>query len=327
MVGGARLALATRFEPEVFWTDVRRYGATVVFYAGEMLRALVNAPPEPGERTRPLRLFAGSGMRARRVARSSCDRFGSVGVLEFYASTEGTLVLANAAGEKVGALGRPLPGSTDMDLAVYDFDLDDFTRDSLGRLVRAGVDEPGVLVARVDSAHSSDLLEQLESESSTRIRRDAFDTGDAWFVTGDLLRRDADGDYWFVDRLRDLVRTADGVVPTRPIEDALYDVPGVALAVAYGLKLPGALFDIPVAAVVTKAREPLDLEPLRAGVRPRFIRVVERIPMTDGYRLLKAPLRAQGIAADGHTLWFDPERDRYVPLDAALYETAIRAPA
>ncbi len=327
LVGGARLALATSFEPDVFWTEVRRYGASVAFYAGEMCRELVNAPPTHGERENPLRLFAGSGIRSD-VWRQIIERFGSVGVLEFYASTEVNLVLANAAGEKIGALGRPLPGSADMELVVYDYDLDDFKRDALGRLVRASVGEPGVLIARVDTAHSSELVEQLEGDGAKRIRRDVFNTGDAWFVTSDLLRRDEDGDYWFVDRLRDLVRTAEGPIPTRPIEDALYDLPGVALAIAYGLALPGATFEIPVAAVVPKPGEPLDLDALRPGAaRPRFVRVVDRIPMTDGYRLLKSPLRAQGIAADGHTFWHDRERDRYVPLDAASYETAIRAPA
>ncbi len=119
LVGGSRLALATRFEASVFWGEVRTYGATVAFYAGEMCRELVSGPETPGERKSPLRLFAGSGMRAG-VWRRLVERTG-VGVLEFYASTEGTLVLANASGEKVGALGRPLPGSTDAAVAAYDW--------------------------------------------------------------------------------------------------------------------------------------------------------------------------------------------------------------
>ncbi|MEZ4286855.1 MAG: alpha/beta fold hydrolase [Polyangiales bacterium] len=64
LVGGSRLALSDGgFNPETFWPEVRRYGATVVFYAGEMLRALLLRPPKASDGNNPVRLFAGSGMR------------------------------------------------------------------------------------------------------------------------------------------------------------------------------------------------------------------------------------------------------------------------
>ncbi|HEY0252067.1 MAG TPA: alpha/beta fold hydrolase, partial [Kofleriaceae bacterium] len=63
IASGARLALAARFEPAIFWDEVRRYGVSVVYYAGEMCRRLVDAPPVLGEMNNPVRLFAGSGMR------------------------------------------------------------------------------------------------------------------------------------------------------------------------------------------------------------------------------------------------------------------------
>ena len=63
LVGGSRLALATGFDPDTFWDDVRRYGATVVFYAGEMLRELLRAEPSATDNENPIRLFAGSGLR------------------------------------------------------------------------------------------------------------------------------------------------------------------------------------------------------------------------------------------------------------------------
>src|SRR5690606_19666757 len=104
LVGGSRLALSDGFRPEVFWTEVRRYGATVVFYAGEMCRALVDAPRTPGDEKNPVRLFAGSGMRVD-VWKRLVDRFDTA-VLEFYATTEGNAVLANVSGSKVGSLGK-----------------------------------------------------------------------------------------------------------------------------------------------------------------------------------------------------------------------------
>jgi putative long chain acyl-CoA synthase len=319
LVGGSRLALATRFEADVFWTEVRRYGASVAFYAGEMCRELTNAPSRSNERDSPLRLFAGSGIRAD-VWREVVRRFGT-GVLEFYAATEVNLVLANAAGDKLGALGRPLPGSADMAIVRYDFDAEDLARDPAGRLVRAGENEPGMLLAEVDP--KSAMHEGADSRH--RIVRDAFQAGDAWFVTGDLLRRDADGDCWFVDRLRDVVRTARGPVPSRPIEDALYELPEVLLAAAYGAPLDGAR-EVPVASVVLRPGTALDVARLVAALgadaRPRFIRLVDSLPLNDGYRPLKALLREAGIGSGPRALAYDEVGGTYRPMDAADYASA-----
>jgi len=293
LVGGARLALATRFEPGVFWSEVRSYGATVVFYAGEMCRELLRAPAAASERESPLRLFAGSGMRAdawRRIV----DRTG-VGVLEFYASTEGALVLANAAGDKVGALGRPLPGSSEVAIFAYDFDAGDVARDALGRGRRAGEGDPGVLAARLPDAPGR----------AARVARDVLEPGDAWLLTGDLARRDHDGDYWFVDRIADVIRTEAGPVPSRPIEDALYEVPEVALAVVFGVREGGAATEVPAAAVVLRQGAALDGGALyralsareQAIALPHIVHVLPSLPMTEGFRPLKAAIRAACDAA------------------------------
>jgi putative long chain acyl-CoA synthase len=294
LVAGARLALATRFEARVFWDDVRTYGATVAFYAGEMCRELVNAPETPDERRSPLRLFAGSGMRAG-VWRRLVDRTG-VGVLEFYASTEGTLVLANAAGEKIGALGRPLPGSTEAAVVAYDLVRGEIARDALGRARRADVGETGLLAARLDPGHPP----------GDRVVKDLFEPGDAWLMTRDLCRRDAEGDFWLVERLDRLIRTAGGPVPARPIEDALDEMPEVALAVAYGVLEPGSTFEAPAAAVVLRPGAAFDLiaaakaldERLPVGKRARYLRVVDGVPMTEGYRPLTSELAAEGRLVD-----------------------------
>ena len=63
LVGGSRLALAPRFSASAFWPDVRRYGADVVFYVGELCRYLILAPTGGEERNHPVRKFVGNGMR------------------------------------------------------------------------------------------------------------------------------------------------------------------------------------------------------------------------------------------------------------------------
>ena len=309
LTSGARLALASEFRPDVFWSEVRRYGATVVYYAGDMCRSLVLAPFTTAEHNHPLRLFAGSGMRPDLWKKVS-ERFAPVGVLEYYASTEAAAVLANASGEKIGAVGRPLPGSPELAIAAFDFDADELVRDAGGRVVRARIDEPGMLIARLDSARG---IADIAHLAPTRLLRDAFTPGDTWYVTGDLLAIDAGGDYWFVDRHGDTIRTAHGPVMSRQIEDALHAVPSVmsctAVAIAPGPGERDERGEVPAAAFALAPGAALALDELAAAVavlpphaRPRRLRRVEAIPHTDGYRPLKKPIRDLGFA-DGPDVW------------------------
>jgi putative long chain acyl-CoA synthase len=314
LVGGARLALANGFAPKTFWEEVRSYGVSVVYYAGEMCRALVDAPYAVGEKNHPVRLFAGSGMRID-LWKRLIDRFGHAGVLEFYASTEASAVLANAAGEKIGALGRPLPGSPDLVVAAYDFDRDDFVRDDRGRLTHARVEEVGMLVARLDRGRGVADVAHIQPN---RILQDAFEEGDTWFVTGDLLRVDADGDFWFVDRHGEMIRTATGWVASQRIEDALYASGCVGLCI--GFALAAGDHEVPVAAFALGAADRLDLAAiadavaaLPANARPRFLRRVDAIPMTDGYRPLKKPIRDLGFAPGPDVYAWDDATRRYRP--------------
>jgi putative long chain acyl-CoA synthase len=320
LVGGSRLALSTGFNPEAFWEDVRRYGATVVFYAGEMLRELLRAEPSAADNENPIRLFAGSGLR-RDVWQRIVDRFGPVGILEFYAATEGNAVLANASGEKVGALGRPLPGSADVALVRYDFDTEEFLRDEHGLMVRCEADEPGVLLARLDADHPLASFTGGD-EAGRRLRQSVFEANDTWFITWDVLRRDADGDFWFVDRTGRMLRTPAGVVATRTIEDALYGFPALRHTVVYGVERDGA--DRSVAVVVTHDNQGLDLQAwnefaagLDPGERPRWLKRVERIPMTDGFRPDKTALESDPLDAGAELFVYDEQTLQYLPSPGA----------
>ncbi len=293
LVGGARLALADGIEgggfpkrlgddPAPFWREVRRYGATVVFYAGEMCRTLVEAPYRSTDRSSSIRLFAGSGMRSA-VWREIEDRF-DAGVLEFYAATESSAVLANASGEKVGALGRPLPGSSEMALVRYDFARACFFRDDGGFMRRAEMDEPGVFLVRIDETHPS-----YAEPDAARVLRNVFAPGDRWWSSRDLLRRDAEGDHFYLGRLDDAVLRDGQPFLTRPVGDAADALPAVAMAVAYVSRRDGRC----VPTLALRLRNGADLEaqeiqaafaPIPLGGWPVEVRVVDDFPMTEGFR-------------------------------------------
>ena len=319
IAGGARVALASRFDPERFWDEVRRYGATAATYTWTMLDALVDAPPHPGERHHPLRLFIGSGM-PRGSWRRVQERFAPARVLEFYASTETGAILVNLLGAKLGAMGRPLPGSPEVRLAAYDPAADQLLLGHGGFVRRCRNDEVGMLLARdrdVDSLATTPL-------------RGVFAAGDAWLSTGDLFRRDADGDLWRLDSAAAVVLGARGPVYAGAVRDALGDLPEVDLAVAFGVRAGRRRSELAIAAVTLRDGRELDaravsaaLRGLAAGERPDVVCVVDAIPVTRWYRPVAGALRARGLpaVADGCPAWYlDRGGERYRPLT----ETARR---
>jgi putative long chain acyl-CoA synthase len=300
VAGGARLALASAYDPATFWDEVRRYGVTVSSYTWTLLRDLVNADPHPGERHHPVRLFIGSGM-PRGLWRRVEERFAPARVLEFYASTEGEAVLVNLSGRKPGSLGRPLPGSAEVRLARYDLERGKLAEGADGLAIEADTGEVGMLLARVGPGGAGEVL------------RGVFGAADSWTPTGDLFRRDHEGDYWMVGRAVDLIRTPEGIVPPGPMRDALGDLPCVDVAVAYGLPL-GADTELAVAAVTLRSGgelRPVDLTQalmrMDLALRPALVRIVPEIPVTAWHRLDPSPLRAEGIppAGDGQTFFRD----------------------
>jgi putative long chain acyl-CoA synthase len=313
IAGGARLALATHFDPSTFWEEVRRYGVTVASYTWTLLHDLAEAAPQPGERHHAVRLFIGSGMPRglwRRVER----RFAPARVVEFYASTEAGAILVNLSTSKPGSMGRPLPGSAEVRIAAYDVESAQLVLGPDGFAKRCGTDETGMLLARV----------RPHEPLSTVPLRGVFAREDAWLPTGDLFRRDSDGDYWRIDSVGDVIHTADGPVFAGPIRDALGDLPSVDFAVAYGVKSPGGGHELAIAAVTLRAGHELgdgDLEAALAvlprAARPAIVQVVDRIPVTTWFRPITGPLRKAGIPKPGEGVWcLDPETGGYRPLAA-----------
>jgi len=323
VAGGARLAVARRFDVSTFWDEVRRYGVTVASYTWTMLDELVDAPPQRAERHHPLRLFIGSGM-PRSLWRRVEDRFEPARVVEFYASTEAGAILVNVRGAKIGAMGRPLPGSAEVRIAEYDLEAQGLALGRDGFAKRCGVDEVGMLLARVSPG---------EPLSITPLRS-LFARGDAWVVTGDLFRRDADGDYWRVDGAGDVINTDRGSVFTTPIRDALGAIPAVDLALAYGLPRNADDDELAVAAVTLCAGRELTarevgraLGVLQAEQRPGLVHVVDRIPVTTWFRPLTQELRAAGIPEpeDGRQAWYlDASGATYRPLTPTARQRLMR---
>ncbi|MBK9072829.1 MAG: AMP-binding protein [Myxococcales bacterium] len=194
LVGGARLALAQGYAPLQLLHDARTYGVTVVFYAGEVCRRLVQVPRSGDEHALPIRLFAGSGLDAD-TWRQMKARF-RAGIVEFYGASEASVVLVNASGEKIGSVGRPLPGSAQVAIASYDVEQRAVRRGADGHVLAMAAGAPGLLIAKLEGA-----WDQLGARAPQAILADVFAFGDHWYATRELATMDADGDVFLRGRV------------------------------------------------------------------------------------------------------------------------------
>lgn len=338
LVGGATLVLRPRFSASEFWRDLRAERCTLFQYIGELCRYLVQAPPHPDERGHALRVAVGNGLRPDVWIRFR-DRFAIPHILEYYAATEGTFSLYNCEGEP-GAVGRIPPylaARLPVALLRHDPALGEPVRSADGRCVPCEPGEAGEAVGRLpQSAHArTGRFEGYADEQATRAKvlTDVFEAGDAWYRTGDLMRRDARGFYYFVDRVGDTFRWKGENVSTGEVQGLLAGIPGVVEAVVYGVTVPGAEGRAGMAALV--AGPDFDLGRFATEVaarlppyaRPVFVRLLARLETTTTFKPKVHDLRQAGFDP---ALIADPLYCRtaasagYSPLDEALYAAIQR---
>ena len=170
------------------------------------------------------------------------------------------------------------------------------------------------------------------AETERKILRDVFDAGDAWYRTGDLMRMDSAGFYYFVDRIGDTFRWKGENVATSEVADAIMAFPRVAEAVVYGVAVPCTEGAAGMAALVGAGD--LDLAGLRRHLaqrlppyaRPLFLRIKDGIDVTSTFKHKRSDLAREGFdpAAISDTLYFDDQaRQAYVPLDATLHADIV----
>jgi fatty-acyl-CoA synthase len=335
LVRGGSVVIGEKFSASTFWDDVVNWDCTLFQYIGELCRYLVNAPQHPRERQHRLRLCCGNGLRADTWEKFQ-SRFEIPRILEFYAATEGNVSLYNAEG-KVGAIGRVPPFLAHrFPLALVQFDAasGEPARDGAGRAIRCTTDEAGEAIGRIGRGTAAAGGGEFEgytsaADSERKILRDVFEPGDAWYRTGDLMRMDAAGFYYFVDRIGDTFRWKGENVATSEVADVLMDFPGVAEATVYGVAVPGTEGAAGMAALVADGA--LDFAQLRAHLarllpayaRPLFLRLKHDLATTATFKPKTNELKRQGfdLTVVRDKIYFDdPQSQAYVPLDAALYE-------
>jgi fatty-acyl-CoA synthase len=333
LLGGGSVVLRERFSAQAFWSDVVAERCTLFQYIGELCRYLLLSPPHPEEQRHRLRLCCGNGLR-REVWEPFQRRFRIPRILEYYASTEGSFSLYNCEG-RPGSIGR-IPPFLAQRVSVALIRLDpasgDPVRDEAGRCVRCRTNEVGEAIGELQdgTGQARSLFEgYVDREASERkIARGVFAPGDAWFRSGDLLRQDHEGFFYFVDRVGDTFRWKGENVSASEVAGVIGSCAGVVEVVVYGVRVPGTEGRAGMAAIVVEAG--FALATLRSHVavhlpeyaRPRFVRIVPALEQTGTFKLKSRTLAEEGFdpAAMRDEVYFDHSgAQAYVRLDGPLF--------
>jgi fatty-acyl-CoA synthase len=337
LIAGGSVAIREKFSASEFWDDVVRFDCTLFQYIGELCRYLVNSPPNPKETSHRLRLCCGNGLRPD-IWTPFKTRFKIPAILEFYAATEGNVNLFNFEGVP-GSIGRIpwfLARRFPTKIVKFDTDRQQPARDARGFCIPCVTNEVGETIGQIlnDASKPGNRFEGYAegAENERKILRNVFTRGDAWFRTGDLMRKDADGYFYFVDRVGDTFRWKGENVSTTEVAETINLFHGVNEANVYGVQVPGYDGRAGMAAIATD--QAIDLAALRTYLmqrlpeyaRPLFLRIRHEIEATATFKQKKIDLVKEGFdpTKTSDPLYFnDPQAHAFLPIDKTLYARIV----
>jgi fatty-acyl-CoA synthase len=202
-----------------------------------------------------------------------------------------------------------------------------------GFCIECAPGEPGEAIGEIKSEPGRSFEGYTQrSDTQKKILTDVFAKGDRWFRTGDLMRRDELGYFYFVDRIGDTFRWKGENVATSEVAEALGVIPGIHEANVYGVAVPGQDGRAGMASlVVDPAFDPQLLgvrlkDNLPAYARPVFLRMRPEMEITGTFKQRKVELVKEGF--DPATItdplyWFDPATAQYEPLTLSRYTDIV----
>jgi fatty-acyl-CoA synthase len=335
LVNGGSVLLRQKFSARQFWDDIVDWDCTLFQYIGELCRFLVHAAPHARQSEHRVRLCCGNGLRAD-IWDEFKQRFRIPQILEFYAATEANFSLYNCEG-KPGAIGRIPPFLAHrFPVALIRLDIVACApiRDKAGFCERCSGNEVGEAISKI-SDNAMDSGGRFEGYTDTeasnlKILRNVFVNGDAWFRTGDLMRRDGAGFFYFVDRVGDTFRWKGENVSTTEVAEIVSACPGVLETIVYGVTIPGVEGRAGMAAVVCNKAfdvgtfERHVVEGLPEYARPVFLRILREIEMTTTFKPKKHDLVRAGYdpLATTDSIYVKRLDSRgFMKLDASLFES------
>ncbi|KAI5291150.1 hypothetical protein KEM52_000244 [Ascosphaera acerosa] len=356
MLTGVGVAMGKKFSVSRFWKDCVDSKATLIVYVGETARYLLVAPPSEYDRAHRVRAAWGNGMRPD-VWEKFKERFGVEKIDEFFNSTEGVLVLENPSVNPYSAFCVGHHGAIlrrRLHNALVPVKIDPVT----GEIWR---DPVTGFAKRTDYSEGGEILVALPSEkgfcgywknpeaTAKKLIRNVFVKGDLYFRSGDALRRDPDGHWYFLDRLGDTFRWKSENVSTTEVGAVLGTFPGVQESNVYGVTVPGYEGRAGCAALLLDQtlQSSFDFTALARHAKknlpkyavPVFLRILSPAESdsmhTANNKQNKVPLREEGIDPAklgtkiklGHhdrIMWLPPKAEGYVDFTQAEWDKLTR---
>lgn len=255
LFAGSTFVLGRKFSARNFWAEVRATDSTLVQYVGETMRYLLATPPaidpttgEDLDKKHRVRAIFGNGLRPD-IWNKVKERFGIETVTEFFASTESSGAITNcsrndfSAGAvgSFGTVGKFIMGRASAIVHVDVLTEEPWRNPKSGFCKRVPDGETGELIWRLnekDVHHDFQGYFGNDKATERKIMRDVFKKGDAWFRTGDVVRCDSEGRYYFSDRLGDTFRWRSENVSTSEVAEIMGQHPEIHEANVYGVKIP-----------------------------------------------------------------------------------------
>ncbi|KAK1060477.1 hypothetical protein LTR74_011823 [Friedmanniomyces endolithicus] len=312
LISGLTLAIGRKFSVRNFWPDIHDSGANAFVYVGETARYLLAAPPSKLDKGHKLKAMYGNGMRPD-VWEKFQERFDVPCVNEFFNSTEGMLSMLNVCrgpfhAAHVGHHTGPQRWQLRDKIVTVEIDHETggMWRDPATGFARRTEYRIGGEVI-VQCASEKEFVGYVNNPSATaaRFERDIFRKGDLYYRTGDALRRDDDGRWFFMDRLGDTFRWKSENVSTAQVAEVLGHFPGVVEANVYGVEVPSHDGRAGCAALYIRPEERASFD--WVGLRehaarrlpkyavPAFVRVVQSPAPSHNQKQIKGPLRKEGV--------------------------------
>jgi fatty-acyl-CoA synthase len=329
---GATLVLRRKFSATQFWDDIVDNHCTVFAYIGELFRYLVSAPVHPKERLHKIKSCFGNGLR-QDVWIKADERFKLPLIVEFYGSTEGNVSCFNLDG-KLGSVGRIPPyvkKRYNSELVRFDIETEQPIRGPDGFCQLCEPDEVGEAIGKIDQTSPRARFEGYANDKAAtekKLLRDVFEKGDLWFRSGDLLKQDSEGYFYFIDRIGDTYRWKSENVSTSEVSEAIGIFDGIEETNVYGVDVPHADGRAGMAVIV--AAKDIDMCAFSAHINsqlpsfavPVFLRFKQEVEVTGTFKYRKVDLVNEGF--DPSTItdpmsWMNPATRQYEPLTPEIY--------
>ena len=280
---GASVAMIDNFSTDEFWSIAKATNSTMVFLLGVMATFLLKAEPAPGDRDHTVKKAFMVPLTS--DAPAFTERFG-VDIYTIFNMTEiSSPIVSEANPAKIGTCGTVRDG-----VEVRLVDEND---------CEVPVGEIGEMLVRTDRPWAMNSGYNANPEATAEAWRNG------WFHTGDAFRRDEDGYFYFVDRVKDAIRRRGENISSFEVEADVCRHPAVREAAAIAVPSEYSEDEVmvivaPVPGQVIDHRELAEflIDSMPYFMVPRYVRVLEELPKTPSAKVMKTELRSEGITPD-----------------------------